>query len=477
MEFDLSKKHCYYFKAISDIPRGSRNEKAVSDYVVNFAKEHGYKYLQDEVYNVIVEKPASEGYENFEPVMLQAHMDMVCEKNKDVEHDFEKDPIDLYVDEEGHLRARGTTLGCDDGFGVAYMLAILDDRTLKHPPLQCIFTVMEEIGLFGAMALKKEYLHSKRLINLDSGSEDKTIVSSSGGARCVISRKLTYQPNESKTYTLQIRGLKGGHSAGTIHLELGNAILLGSRVLEELNEQFKDLRLVDINGGMKFNAIPREVDITFTTNTDTDELNKKAEETLNKIKSELQYSDPDFKGILTETAKADRALSTQDSKDIFEFLYVIPNGLQHRSMALDISVASLSAGVIYIKDDTLYLDDLIRSAEASHGDLMIRQLEILCPKFGFEFEMRDRYYGWAYSKDSGLREILRNVLKEKGVELKESATHGGLECGIFKGLIPDLDIITYAPISSGAHTVSEMLDLGSFDRTYENLCKVLENCR
>ena len=130
-----------------------------------------------------------------------------------------------------------------------------------------------------------------------------------------------------------------------------------------------------------------------------------------------------------------------------------------------------------VKDDTLYLDDLIRSAEASHGDLMIRQLDILCPKFGFEFEMRDRYYGWAYSKDSGLREILRNVLKEKGVELKESATHGGLECGIFKGLIPDLDIITYAPISSGAHTVSEMLDLESFDRTYENLCKVLENCR
>ena len=147
MEFDLNKKYCYYFKQISDIPRGSGNEKAVSDFVVELAKKHGYDYIQDELYNVIVSKPASPGYENSEPLIMQAHLDMVCEKNMDVEHDFEKDPLDLYVDEEGWLHARGTTLGADDGQGVAYMLAILDDETLEHPELQCTFTVMEEIGL------------------------------------------------------------------------------------------------------------------------------------------------------------------------------------------------------------------------------------------------------------------------------------------------------------------------------------------
>ena len=168
MDFDLNKRYCFYFNAISMIPRGSRNEKAVSDYIAAFAKEHGLAYKQDEVWNVLVEKPASAGYENAEPVVLQAHIDMVCEKNNDVVHDFEKDPLDLYV-EDGWLHARGTTLGADDGQGVAYMLAILEDDTLEHPRLQCIFTSMEEIGLVGASALKKEDIIGKQLINLDGG--------------------------------------------------------------------------------------------------------------------------------------------------------------------------------------------------------------------------------------------------------------------------------------------------------------------
>ena len=174
MKFDLSKKHCYYFNEISKIPRGSRNEKAISDYIVNFAKEHGFDYVQDEVFNVIVNKPAYKGYEKSGAVILQAHIDMVCEKNKGVEHDFEKDPLELYVDEEGWLHAKGTTLGADDGQGVAYMLAILDEPDLPAPALQCVFTSMEEIGLLGAIALDGKNLHAKRYINLDSGGENQT---------------------------------------------------------------------------------------------------------------------------------------------------------------------------------------------------------------------------------------------------------------------------------------------------------------
>ena len=477
MEFDLSKKYNYYFKQISDIPRGSRNEKAVSDYIVDFAKQHGYDFIQDEVYNVIVNKPAAPGYENSEPVILQAHMDMVCEKNKDVEHDFTKDPLDLYVGEDGWLRARGTTLGADDGQGVAYMLAILDDKSLPHPELQCVFTVMEEIGLFGAIALKKEYFHSKRLINLDAGGENSTCVTSSGGARAVIKRKLTFEACNDPVYTLQIRGLKGGHSAGTIHLERGNAIILAARAVHELNREFKDIRLIDFNGGMKFNAIPREADITFTSEADKEKLQQKAEEMFRVFAQELEFSDEGFNGYLIE-AQADKAIPVEDSKEILDFLNVIPNGLMHRSMAIEgLSVASLNAGVIYIENNELIIDDLIRSAMASHGDEIIRKLEILTDQFGFSFELNDRYYGWQFEKDSPMREILRAVLKERGIEMEEHATHGGLECGIFKGLIPELDIITYGPIGEGEHTPEEKLDLASFGRAYDNLLEVLKRCK
>ena len=476
MEFDLSKKYCFYFNEISRIPRGSRNEKAVSDYVVAFAKEHGLHYIQDDTWNVIVDVPASPGYENSGTVLLQAHMDMVCEKNKDVEHDFEKDPLDLYVD-DGWLYARGTTLGADDGMGVAYMLAIMDDPSLKHPPLQCVFTTMEEIGLLGALNLKREYFHGTRYINLDEGGEDCTCTTSSGGARTVMSRKLSCLPNEDPTFRLEIRGLKGGHSAGRIHMELGNAILLGARVLERLCRKYPDIRIADYNGGLKFNAIPRESDIVFTTKTDLDLLKEEAEECFTEIAAELQYSDPGFHGKIVPVETADQAVSAEETKQILQFLNVIPNGLLHHSMAIEgLSTASLNAGVIHIDDGVLYLDDLIRSAAKSHGDMIIHQLEILSPLFGFDFELSDRYLGWDFEKDSAMREILRGVLKDKGIEMKEVAIHGGLECGVFKGLIPELDIITYGPISENAHTPDERLDLASFDRAYENLLTVLERC-
>ena len=478
MEFDLNKSYCYYFKAISDIPRGSRNEKAVSDYVVKEAKKHGYKYIQDEVYNVIVYKPASPGYEDSEPVILQAHMDMVCEKNKDVVHDFEKDPLDLYVDENGWLRAKGTNLGADDGQGVAYMLAILDDESLEHPALECAFTVMEEIGLYGAIALKKEYFSAKRYINLDSGGEVTTCVTSSGGVRAVLSKNLSFTENDKPSYRLEIRGLKGGHSASCIHLELGNAILLAGRVMEELRTLFNDIAIADLNGGMKFNAIPREADITFSTDCDPDKLEQAAQFCFRRIAQELQYSDEGFNGKIVPVTRDDKVIDKKISDEILSFLYVIPNGFQHRSMAIEgLTVASLNAGVAYIENDQLYIDDLIRSAAASHGDLMIHQLQILCPAYGFRFTLDDRYYGWDYAKESDLRQIFRQVLAEKGVELKERATHGGLECGIFKGMIPELDIITLGPISKGEHTPEERLDLASFDRAFENLLEVLKRCK
>ncbi len=477
MEFDLNKKYCYYFKQISDIPRGSGNEKGISDYVASKAKEKGYDYIQDERYNVVVYVPASKGYEDSEPVILQAHMDMVCEKNKDTVHDFETDPLDLYV-EDGWLKARGTTLGADDGQGVAYMLAVMDDDTLEHPALELAFTVSEEIGLFGALSLKKEYFKARRYINLDSGGEVVTTVSSSGGARALIRKKLSFENNQKNTYQLQIRGLKGGHSASCIHLERGNAILLAARALKELSSLFKDIRICDYSGGMKFNAIPREADISFVTDADPEKLRKEASAIFGRISKELQYSDEGFRGGLIDMEQADKAIVKTQSDEILDFLYVIPNGFQHKSAVIEgLTVASLNAGVIRIEDDILEIDDLIRSALSSHGDVMIAQMEILCPAFGFDFSVHDRYLGWDYEKDSKMRQIMKDVLAERGIELKERATHGGLECGIFKGLIPDLDIITLGPVSVGEHTPDEKLDLASFDRAYEDLVAVLKRCK
>ena len=478
MEFLLTNRARYYFRQISDIPRASRNEKAVSDYIAAFAKKHVLNYIQDEVHNIIVNKPASKGYEDALPVILQAHTDMVCEKNKGVEHDFDKDPLDLYVDEEGFLHARGTTLGADDGYGVAYMLAILEDETLKHPALQCAFTSMEEIGLLGAQKLQKEDFYGKRYVNLDAGGEDQTSVSSSGGTRTKITRNVDLQNDDNNACIIRIRGLKGGHSAGMIHLERGNAIQIAVRCLYHLMKMSDDIRLSDISGGDKINAIPRECDITFTSSKDFEELKSCAQEIFDQIAKELQYSDAGFKASIDISERQGRSLSTAETKKIIEFLYVLPNGLQHSSMAIPgLSVASLNLGAAAIEEGVLRINHLIRSAAASHGDQLIAQLRILSESFGFDFEVISRYYGWNYEKDSPFRSILKEVLKEKGIEMKEHASHGGLECGVFKGMIPDLDLISYGPISYGAHSPEEKMDLASFDRCYDTLVKVLEKAK
>lgn len=474
MDFDLSKKHCFYFNEISRIPRGSGNERAISDYVAGFAEKHGFDYVQDDILNVIVHKPASDGYEDHGPVMLQAHMDMVCEKNKDVEHDFERDPLDLYT-EDGWLKARGTTLGADDGYGVAYMLAILDDPDLKHPDLYCYFTVMEEIGLVGASRLKKNDLHGKRYINLDGGGEVVTCVSSSGGARVEVVFPITKEKNTKPAYRLSVRGLSGGHSASKIHLEKGNANILAVRILKELQEKEMDVQLCDFDGGLKYNAIPREADAVFASSTVFEELEQAVQESTDKIAMELEFSDAGFFTVFEKT-EWETVIAKENSDDFLNYMFLIPDGFQHRSMSVEgLTVASLNAGVIRTKENEISLMDLVRSPLASHTDELLMKMRLLGKVFHAQVNIGERYGGWNYSAESGLREKLREVLKAHGTELKERATHGGLECGVFKALDPELDIITYGPVAFGEHTPEEKLDLASFDRAYGILCELLEN--
>lgn len=473
--FDLEKRWCFYFKQIADIPRGSGNEKEASDYIVQFAKDHGLQYKQDSVWNVIVDKPASPGYENAEPIILQAHLDVVCEKNQDVEHDFTKDPLDLYV-EDGWLKARGTTLGADDGYGVSYMLAILEDDSLQHPALSCIFTTMEEIGLLGAMKLEKDDLHAKRMINLDGGGEVETTVSSAGGACVKAVCKFDMQENDLPAYVLSVRGLQGGHSGGSIHEERGNANCLAARIIKQLQNNGLDITVSAFNGGLKYNAIPREADVVFVSSSSYNDLQEQAVKIEKEIQRELEFSDPGFFVKLEKTEAAWKA--DKKAGDAFiNYLYLIPNGFMHRSLPLGITSASLNAGVVETKDNTFILTDMIRSALKSDTDLLINQLQTLGEILDIEADCTDRFMGWAYKSDSSFRKILKDVCAKHDITLEEKATHGGLECGVFSGLDPDLDIITYGPVAYGCHTPEERLDLASFDRCYGILCEVLAAAR
>lgn len=470
MEFDLSKPHCFYFNEIAMIPHGSNNEKALSDYLVAFAKKHQLAFKQDDMFNVIIYKKATSGYENSAPLMIQAHMDMVCEKNKDSNHDFLSDPLNLYV-EDGLLKAKGTTLGADDGTGVAYMLAILADDKLAHPPLECVFTVQEETGLYGAMNLKAEDISAHRMISLDGGGETNTLLSSAGGCRDRVVKSLSWQTNSDETYQLSVLGLSGGHSGGEINKEKGNANKLVIRMIKEAQLENADIRLVSYDGGLKENAIPREADVVFVSKTPLTTLETLFEKSAKDIKEELEFSDAGFKYILKEVTKVTSCWTDKCSKEVIDMVYLLPNGFKARSMAIEgLTMTSLNLGVVTTEKDQLQLAISIRSALKSGIENLIREIACLCEIFGASYSIHAFYPGWNYSEISNMRDTLTAVVKELyDVKLELIAAHGGCECGVFKAMYDDMDIVSIGPKTKFIHTPDEELDLASFDRTYRLL--------
>lgn len=403
-------------------------------------------------------------------------MDMVCEKNNDCSHDFLKDPLDLYV-EDGLLKARGTTLGADDGTGVAYMLAILEDDTLAHPALSCIFTVMEEIGLLGAAELKKEDVHGKRMISLDGGGECHTLLSSAGGGTSVLTRNLNFEDNSDPCLKVMVKGLLGGHSGGDIHLEKGNANKILARMIKEAQLEGHELRLVSFNGGMKDNAIPREATAVLAYKGDLGELKDLFKKKEGEIWRELKFSDAGFKVELAACSCAKR-LSKPDSDAVIDILYLLPNGLKNRSMVIEgLTTTSDNVGVVSMTEDRIEIQTLVRAALDSNTDDLLNQIAVLADLLGFEHCVEGKYPGWSYSEVSPLRDIFRKVCEDHGRELEISAAHGGCECGVFKGLEPEIDIISFGPVTRFIHTPDEELDLGSFDRSYDLLCEIIKACR
>lgn len=463
-----------YFEEISKIPRGSFNEEKISNYLVEFAKEYHLEYFQDDMKNVIIYKDGTLGYENHPPVMLQGHIDMVCEKDYDYNHDFENDPLKLYV-EDGYLHAKGTTLGADDGYAISYMLAILESKDIAHPPLDCVFTVQEEVGMLGVRNLKADKIRAKRMISMDTGNEAVTCVSSSGGRRVTVTKELGLINNDWDTYNLKIEGLLGGHSGKYISKERGNANKIAFRMLQHLSKK-ANIRLVNVVGGLKANAIARECVVEFAVDTSLSVVQQIFENTMAQIKTELEFSDPNLTYSLNKLSKkVPVSFDEKTSQEAVDLIYLLPDGFKAKSMVIDdLTTISLNLGQVELTDNSIKCHYLIRSPLTSAREELTNEIKLLSSLLNARVQIESDYPGWNYEANSFMRDILKEVIKEQlGIDMITQASHGGLEIGILKGLIPELDIITIGPECSGAHTPEEKMNLNSFLKMYEVLKLIL----
>ena len=470
------KKIFYYFEEISNIPRGSGNCQAISDYLVGFAKEHGLEYRQDEALNVIIKKPATPGYESCPTLILQGHMDMVCEKTSDSTHDFTKDALELYI-EEDYLAAKNTTLGGDDGAAVAYALAILEDDSLVHPPLEAVITTDEEIGLLGATALDASDLEGRYMINIDSEDDDTVLVSCAGGmtSHCVL--PVATQKKQGKKLTVTVKGLLGGHSGAEIDKNRVNADILMGRLLYDLRKQ--SYEIISVQGGTKQNAIPREAVAELLVEEEAvynvlNEIKFLAE----KYKNECRTNEPDLTILTAQGDEKEYSCLDADSKQrLLCMLMNTPNGIQVMSPDIEGLVeSSLNLGELFFEDEAYHFIYGVRSSQSSYKLYMGNKLENLIQQLGGSYSYEGEYPGWEYKKDSRLREIYIAAYQDMfNAPMKVEAIHAGLECGILAEKIGDLDIISVGPNMKDIHTSEERLSISSTKRVYDLLCKVLKD--
>ena len=469
-----------YFEEISNIPRGSGNEKGISDYLLNFGKGLGLESIQDEALNVIIKKPGTPGYENAPTVIIQGHMDMVCEKNNGVEHDFEKDPLKLRIVDD-YIYATDTTLGADNGIAVAYAMAILASNDIPHPPIEVLLTTDEETGMSGAMAIKKENLQGKILINLDNEEEGYLLVSCAGGIRSTATLNIDEQEIDSKKLIkINISGLKGGHSGMDIIKERGNSNKILGRVLKELLREVK-FNLVSLNGGSKNNAIPREAEAIISINSnDENTVIELIKNWNNIIENELRAQDPGLKieGSVTDI-KACKEFTDESTNKVVDLLYIYPNGINTKSTEIEGLVeSSTNLGVLTTKDGVVEFDSAIRSSIPSLKEEIVLRSKTIVELLGGKFETTSDYPGWEYDPDSKVRDICQKVHKDMyGKEAKIVAIHAGVECGLFNERLGNLDMISFGPNLYDVHTPDEHMSISSVKNCYEYLLGILKEIK
>ena len=462
-----------FFEEICAIPHGSGNTKQISRYLAEFAKKRSLKYRQDELGNVIIWKKASQGYEDREPIMLQGHMDMVAVKKPQSTINMEKEGLRLAV-EGDTLFARETSLGGDDGIALAYELALLDTDTLPHPPLECVFTVDEEIGLLGAQAIDLSDCLSQRLINLDSEEEGIFLAGCAGGMRVDCHLPWQWEEVQGICCTVRIGGLLGGHSGAEIHRGRANSNVLAGRFLLYAKEKVT-LRLVDIEGGLADNAIPRETAMKLLV-ADPFGLVQAAEEFDRMLKLEYAAKDPGIFCCLEQHEPGSYfAVTREDTLKVATLIGCLPNGVQSYSGEIEGLVeTSLNMGLLNSSKEGLSLGFSLRSSFESAKNGLKQQLFALTESLGGSSQATGDYPGWAYRKDSPLREKMAEVYEKMyGRQPEIQAIHAGLECGFFQEKIPQLDCVSIGPDMKDIHTTEETMSISSVCRTWEFLCQVL----
>lgn len=457
-----------YFRALSAIPRVSGQEAAAADYVESVARAAGCQVWRDAMDNLIVTKAASAGCENAPPFVLQGHLDMVGEAAPGVRHDFSRDPIEL-VEDGDTLRANGTTLGGDDGVAVALMLALLTDETAVHPPLECVFTVQEETGLYGAMALDTSRLRGRTLLNLDAGPEGIFVVTCAGGCRAALKRPIRREDTDWPMWSVEISGLAGGHSGSAIGNQGANALVLAGLLADRLRQE--GARLAIIRGGEKDNVIPSAATVEVAWDRDPAGC---LEPLLADIRANWQATDPNLT-IACAPAGGREVLRQDDADALIDLLLTLPNGVVSYSTGMPGLVeTSANLAVARTGAEQMELELSMRSASDLRKEQLIRRVERLADRFGAACTLSGKYPGWNYDPNSPLRETAVEAYRAVyGAEPRIEGIHAGLECGVFKGALPDLDILATGPNYGGMHTPDEWLDMPSLERTYRLILEIL----
>lgn len=464
-----------FFEEMCAIPHGSRNTRAISDWCAAFAKERGLEYYQDQSNNVIIIKEATPGYEDAPAVILQGHLDMVCEKEAGCSKDMDREGLDLVV-EGDFVTAKGTTLGSDDGIAVAMALAILDAHDIPHPRLEAVFTVDEEIGMLGAAAMDVSPLKGRQLINLDSEAEGVFTVSCAGGNVSTCRLPIARAPFQGQALTVTVSGLQGGHSGTEIHKGRANANMLLGRVLQAMAAA-ADLRIMEVNGGLKDNAIPIQSAARVLA-ADAQAARAAAEEMARILADEYRVTDPGVTVTVTDGGNGE-AMDEASTKKVLCMLTCLPNGVQ--VMSADIAglvQTSLNLGILATEEAEVQASFCLRSSVESQKEMLKARLGCLMEQLGGSVEFFGEYSGWEYLADSPLRERMVEVFTEQyGKAPQIEAIHAGVECGIFSGKLPGLDCVSCGPDLLEIHTPRERMSISSVQRVWAFVLEVLRRSK
>lgn len=466
------------FADLNAVPRPSKKEERVIEFMMNFGKQLGLPTMKDETGNVIIKKPATKGYENRKTIVMQSHLDMVHQKNNDSNFDFSSQGIDMYV-KDGWVRAKGTTLGADNGLGVATIMAILESKEIEHPAIEALFTIDEETGMTGALGLKGGLLNGEFLLNLDTEEDDELTIGCAGGLDVTAKRKYK-EENVSGSYaafTVTVKGLNGGHSGMDIHKGLGNANKIMNRLLYGSLEKF-GVRISEINGGSLRNAIPREsVAICIVPADQQQDWKKDFEKRATEIKFEFKTTEKNLSIELKETTMPSNVMVAETQTSLLKAIYTAHNGVYRMSADIpNLVETSNNVARVLVKDGEITIQCLTRSSVESSKYDLAESLKSAFELCGCEVTFAGAYPGWAPNVESPLLEMMIKLYeKQNGQKPKVAACHAGLECGILGRNYPGMDMISFGPTIKGAHSPDERANIASVEKYWKYVLEILIN--